>query len=561
MLKEDVERIIDLIVEKTSMKRDEILDLVKRKMEEFEGLIDEHAAIYMIAKELGVQVSDEQKVLVTPLKIKDLVHGLRNVTICARVLSVMPVRKYVVNGKEVSVVKVLLVDETGTIPLTLWNEKIEIAKALKPNSLVMVTRATVKKFKKSLELSLTNDSEVKLVDEKTVRLPSISKLTPKKYKGETITIRVDKVLESPVFSRKMGRQRTVICVRGRQIENNKKVRVIAWDSLTESLNSVSLGDVIKVINAKLLSTDHELNEYLLTKWSIIESVGKTHIEEEGVTKALSSISGQAKGLDIEGYLGYMELRGTQRLRLMLHDFRHAVFLDLSSSLASRLLHKMFDQHSPNYLNLFKYKIRVDDVDVTRINDLLELKANIWSPISLTESRREIRYARRMFIRELTGGFAIRATVLRANLKLAVYNPLKGTIKRDLTQENLENCVLISSLRLLLEDGISQALAFTNSWDVISYLLDISRDEVLELAHSPKVLKEIIGYTEEELEGREYVFSGLAVASRKGNKILLLTDVEPINLSYEIKLLKEYVQRFEEVKRHGEKEEREKKTSI
>jgi len=556
MLKEDIEHIVNLIAKRTSMKRSEILDLIEKKVKEFEGLIDEYAAALMVAKELGVHVLEKRRTLAAPLKIKDLVHGLRNVTIYARVLNVMPVKKYTVNGKEVSVAKVMLVDETGIVPLALWNEKVKLVEKLKPNSLVKVTRAVVRKFKGSLELSLTSNSEVELVDEKEIELPSISELTPQDYKGESLIVRVERALKSLVYSRRLEKQRNVLCIRGYDMRENRRVRIVAWDSLAELFGNVEIGDIIKITNAKLLNVDDEFCEYLLTKWSTLDKVDKSHVEIEGGVKAPSSVSNHIKSIDIEGYIGYLEPRGIYTSRLMLHDFCNAVFINLSSSLTSQLLLHISNWCSTDINKIFEHKVRIEDVDVIEVDSLPILKTNPWSSISLAEETPKFQWTRKLFIKDLKEAFTIRATVLKANLKIAVYDLAKRVFKRSLERESqLGNYVPIGSLRLILEDGIDQALALTNSWRVISNLFNINQEETTELALTPEVLKEVIEYAREELEGREYLFSGFVASSKGDSKILIIVDVEPINLSYEIKLLEDYARSLEEVKSYGKEEKR------
>jgi len=545
MFKGDIQRVVDLIVKKTLMKRREVLSLIEKKVEEFEGLIDEYAAALMVAKELGIHISEKQKALVSPLKIKDLVHGLRNVTIYARVLNITPVKKYIVNGREVHVVKVLLADETGVIPLTLWNEEIELTKNLKPNSLIMITRATVKKFKQSLELSLTSNSEVKLLDEGAIELPSISELVPQEYERKTVIINVSEVLSS-TYLRDGEKKRMVACLKGYDKKKGKRVRVIAWNSLAELFNNINRGDSVKVYNVKVLNTSAELDEYLLTKWTALEKLSKedTDIKEEVLTP--SAIKSQLKSIDIKGFIGYLEPKGLYKLRFMLHDLYNAVYIDFSSYSSLDILSKIY-RDSNTVFPRRMYEIRVNDVDVIEMSDIPLLRANPWSTVTLTDKDFSYKYVRKLLLREIDGDFKVRATIIKTNLKIAIYDMLEGRVKYELQQDDdLKNSILIGSLWLLLEDGIDRAVAFTNSWKIIETLFNLSKSEALELACTPHILKEVIKYAGDELKGKEYIFSGFAINTLRKRKILILTDIEPINLSYEIKLLEEHRHKFEEV---------------
>ncbi len=168
-LPEIVDRIL---AHRSDLSREAVIEMINERVRELEGLIDEDAAALLVAKELGVPLP--QAVLPAGrgrLAIKDLVAGLQNVQILARVLKVWS--RSPPDGR--AMVRLLLGDATSTISAVAWGEKAEeIARLLKPGDCLLITRASVIRYRGELEVKVADNSEVKVVDDPTV--PSLESL-------------------------------------------------------------------------------------------------------------------------------------------------------------------------------------------------------------------------------------------------------------------------------------------------------------------------------------------------------------------------------------------------
>jgi hypothetical protein len=103
-----------------------------------------------------------QDVTEKPRQIRDLRFGMKRVDVKARILSI-PEAKVVPTryGEYSRVTNALIADETGTIKLCLWNERVNTVLV---NSVVKITNARVTKFRGEKQLSLGRNAGLSMVE-------------------------------------------------------------------------------------------------------------------------------------------------------------------------------------------------------------------------------------------------------------------------------------------------------------------------------------------------------------------------------------------------------------
>lgn len=163
----DPEKITEKIVEETDLDEDDVKEEVEKKIEEFEGLVSEEGAIHLVAKEHGVQVSEDNN---QDLKIENIVPDMRKVRIKARVVNILDPNTFQRDdGDEGKVQNVVLGDDTGTIRMTLWDEQTEIAEKIDEGDAIEIAGAyTLEDNRENAEIRLGDDAQVKMADEDDV---------------------------------------------------------------------------------------------------------------------------------------------------------------------------------------------------------------------------------------------------------------------------------------------------------------------------------------------------------------------------------------------------------
>ncbi len=116
------EAYINKIIEDTGLSRTDIQSLVEEKKEELKGLISDEGALFVIAKELGVDVTSESKELLNEieLNISDIILNMKNIVIVGRIKDIFHVNSFKKSSGETGHVgSFLLHDNTGDIPYFL----------------------------------------------------------------------------------------------------------------------------------------------------------------------------------------------------------------------------------------------------------------------------------------------------------------------------------------------------------------------------------------------------------------------------------------------------------
>lgn len=117
------ERYFDRILEETGLSVTEITQLIKDKNNELKGLISEEGALFIISRELGVDIDDVVKVQKPEMFIKDLDSGMKNIIMVGRIDIIFNKRTFTrKDGTDGSVLNFIITDKTGRIRVVLWDD-------------------------------------------------------------------------------------------------------------------------------------------------------------------------------------------------------------------------------------------------------------------------------------------------------------------------------------------------------------------------------------------------------------------------------------------------------
>lgn len=174
MLSIPLDQIIEKICKATKKSEKVIKDKIAAKKKELNELVSDEGAAYIIASEMGVDIIGD--ISRKKLKIKDVLVGMRSVTVTGRILQKFDVREFKTKaGKEGKVGSFLLGDETGKVRIVIWNDEVAILEKLERGMALKVMGAYSRENNYSgIELHMGNRSKLEEVDDKD--LPSIEAL-------------------------------------------------------------------------------------------------------------------------------------------------------------------------------------------------------------------------------------------------------------------------------------------------------------------------------------------------------------------------------------------------
>jgi replication factor A1 len=117
------EEILKEIVSKSGLSEQKILEKINEKYEEFSGLITKEGAAYIVARDLGIDLSALERK--RRLQIKNIFPGMKNINVIGRVFKISPITEFSrQNGTIGRVCNVFIGDETGFFRLPLWNDQV-----------------------------------------------------------------------------------------------------------------------------------------------------------------------------------------------------------------------------------------------------------------------------------------------------------------------------------------------------------------------------------------------------------------------------------------------------
>ncbi|MBC7085076.1 MAG: replication factor A [Methanomethylovorans sp.] len=302
---------IDDIYSKLSrhMTKEEFNKKVNEKVIQLGGLCDEKTAAILVANDLGVNETGKSL-----HKIADIEKESGNVNFIAKVVSIYPTREFIrSDGTKGRVGNILVADETGSIRITLWDEKadlinenaIEIGQNLKIGGYV-------KEGFSGIEVNIGNNGILtKTEEEIEVKHPS-TKISDIKDGMVSINV-VGKLLDISdvrTFNKKDG---TKGRVRNITIgDDTGKIRITLWDDKTEKVEGFHIGDSVEVINgyARENNFNHQI-EIQIGNHGLIKRTEMPVKYEENFTPISDIVPGES--YSIQGYIsGLGEIREFRR---------------------------------------------------------------------------------------------------------------------------------------------------------------------------------------------------------------------------------------------------------
>lgn len=118
-----VETYIKKIIEETGMTKTEIQTLIDEKQDELKGLVSEEGALFIISKELGVEVKEKPKL--ATLYIVDLQDGMKNITVVGRIKRIYDAHEFTKKDGSGGIVQNFIIqDKTGNIRCVIWDKHV-----------------------------------------------------------------------------------------------------------------------------------------------------------------------------------------------------------------------------------------------------------------------------------------------------------------------------------------------------------------------------------------------------------------------------------------------------
>jgi len=195
MIKLSYDDAVSKIKEKSGLNDEEIKSKINAKLDQFSGLVSKEGAAYILANELGIKLIEQVS---GKLQIKDILVGMQNVEILAKVLAIYPARQFNSKGRSGQVGSSLIGDETGTIRAVFWNEQANKLAFLNKDDIVKLKGTYVKENRnQSVELHV-NDRSLIVVN------PPGETVNAVEFKRESVRRKINEIADTDSFVEVLG---------------------------------------------------------------------------------------------------------------------------------------------------------------------------------------------------------------------------------------------------------------------------------------------------------------------------------------------------------------------
>ncbi len=168
------EDILKQIISKSGLSQGDAERKIEEKREELSGSISKEGAAFIVAREFGI---DMRKKTPSPngAAIKDVIPGLKNVSLKARILRLSDAKEFEREGKKSKVANIVLGDSTGMLRLSLWGDQTDLLKELRADSVVNISGAYSKDDGRGgIEIRLSREGKVAIIEDSA--MPTIERI-------------------------------------------------------------------------------------------------------------------------------------------------------------------------------------------------------------------------------------------------------------------------------------------------------------------------------------------------------------------------------------------------
>ncbi len=577
----DTEEIIERIIEKTNLNRDEILKKIQEQIKDLEGLIDEDGACVMLAKNYGIELDSNQEA--ARMEQDQLINELKpriNANVVGRILEIGSVKTFSrTDGTQGTYFRFVLEDNSGSISCIVWGEpNIDVLKDqgfTKGEIVRIVNGLTKENTTRRMEIHIgsrsriqTNPDQVdgKLKQSKLISHPKLTPLTDLKLVPSLVSVQGNIITVYPAknFSRKdrsTGKRASLLIQEG-----TAQTYITFWDTQVDKITN--LKENSKIIISQLLTKpnfrDNSKIDLTATEFTEIQILSHSSNEGEKLTdglpqeksenissplRSIKNLSESGGYASIEGIIQEIDnvqqvtrKDGTQiaKLEFILADETGAIRAILWGDQTQdqfkkndtiRLINvsaRWSDYLKENQVTLSRNgKIEHIDKNITSNYTLplnVSRKANFLEPISSFKPVKIIEI-------EHDDGFEFKATITKEFSRITLYKACEKCNKK------ISNCTCNPKgkevdrviLNLILEDD-SGSIRGSLIGEKAEKFLELSASKLVKL-EADGVLEETLRKKSKEIIGKEYKLQGRAKFSEYSNSYDVnlnnFSEIDPI----------------------------------
>ncbi|MFX1418625.1 MAG: DUF2240 family protein [Promethearchaeota archaeon] len=560
-----IEAYINKIIEDTGLTRKEIQTLVEDKKSELKGLISDEGALFIIAKELGVDIKGENKDLLKEIEIfiSDITQNMKNITLYGRIKEIYKVNSFEKNdGTKGYVGSFLLNDKTGDARVVLWDSQVNIftESNFEKNELIKIINGSAKKGKYgSVEIHVGNYGKVILSPE-DVDYKKYPKITYESINISDINLNLNSVsLEGKIiqilpkkeFTRKDGEVGKVQSLT--LLDSTGSIRITFWNEDTEKLNKLDVNDFVSItnLNPRLSTLDSKTIDLNANKNTSITKRSKELDVEGDSVKNIKDLQNKTGLVSFKGIITSIDniksisLKSGEEISLL-----GFIVSDESDGIRVTLWREKAEEYSKiltvgegiSLKNvLLKYSNFSSRNEISIINDskldLIDLEIKNLKSIQLDGNDRSPNFSGN-YIKidsiKAPGTIEIKGFIAKDLDKITIYEGCKICYKKveNCTCDKTEDTEFRMIINLIIDDGTGTIrTAFIG--ELAERLLGVNTDNIVQLQETPEFEK-FLEKKSSEFLGKDIIIRGRVKYSDFTNQYEISAyDFKDMNIEEEL----------------------------
>jgi replication factor A1 len=561
----NVEAYINKIIEETGLTRNEIKNRVDEKKNELKGLISEEGALFIIAKELGVDVKEENKELLKDIEINisDIVPNMKNITLVGRIKQVNKIFSF--NKKDGGIGNVgsfILHDNSGEIRIVLWDEHTQILEKpeFEKNELVKILNGYARKGK-------TEETEVHIgrLGKILIAPEDVDYKKYPKIKDEFITIedinlslhsvsiegKIMQIFQTKEFTRKTGEIGKVCSLT--LVDSTGSTKVTFWNDDTEKMLDLNVNDVISItnLNPRLSTLDSKSIDLFITRNSEIILRDK-NVEIEG--QFIDNIKDLQEGQGMVSFKGVIvsidnlkkvSLKSGEEVQLLgfvLSDESDWIRVTIWRERAEDLSNKLIIGKGLLLKNvLIKYSSFSNRNEISLVSDsileFIDLEIKNLKDIEIPKKDRSSNFSRnytKINTINSARNIEIKGFITKELNNITIYEACNTCFKKieNCSCENKDKTEYRMILNLIIDDG-SGTIRTTFIGDIAEKFLGEKTEKLLQIKETPDFEK-FLEKKSSEILGKDIIIKGKTKFSDYSNTYEVLAyDFKDLNINDEL----------------------------
>ncbi|SFM73081.1 OB-fold nucleic acid binding domain-containing protein [Methanolobus profundi] len=284
------------------ISKDDFTRKVEEKVEQMSGLCDTKTAAMLVAHDLGVSDAGDNQLQ----KISGITANSGNVKFIAKVMSVFPAKEFNRNDGTIGrVANIMVADETGSVRLTLWDDRADLVKTgeIEVGQTYQIA-GYVKEGYSGVEVNIGNNGVFCQSDENIeARIDSKQIKDIQNGMGDlNIRARILDISDIRTFNKKDGSTGKVANILIG--DETGKIRVTLWDEMADLTTELEIDNSVEIING--YARENNFNQQVEMQVGNRSTISKIEDEVEFKEDFTSisdiipgesySISGQVSGL-------------------------------------------------------------------------------------------------------------------------------------------------------------------------------------------------------------------------------------------------------------------------